>query len=134
VNLLRLAITATVMSAGCSIVGYPVDRADPRFHGCAGDSARVTAAFPMAAARDYVVHIPLMARSPELDDSAAPAFVVVFDTAWPGGVAIAPPAEKHLMDRATPGPGLHDLCIWVGTPGTGSFTVYGAVNTTGLRP
>jgi hypothetical protein len=75
-----------------------------------------------------------MGRSPELDESEEPAFVVVFESSWPGGISIAPPAEKHLEDRQPPPPGLHDVCIWVGAPGRGSFTVYGAVNTTGLAP
>jgi hypothetical protein len=123
-----------LVACACSVVGHPIDRSDPRFHGCAGDAARVIAAFPMAEARDYAAHVPLMARSPELDTSGEPAFVVVFETAWPGGIAIAPPAQQHLEGRPTLEPRQHDVCIWVGAPGRGSPTVYGAVNVTGLTP
>ena len=129
-----MLVMTTVATVGCSVLGYPIDRGDPRFRGCAGDLANVRAAFAIAAARDYAQHIPLMGRAPELETSNAPAFVVVFDTTWPGGVAIAPPAEKHLEDRPSLEPGLHDVCIWVGAPGSGGPTVYGGVNTTGLTP
>jgi hypothetical protein len=129
---LVILIVGCVAPAGPA--GSGVDQTDPRFAACGGATTTVIAAFPMAAAREYHVHLPQMGLSPELD-VASPAFVVVFAGMWPGpdGGGAAPPPGTTWPPRSL-APGTHDVCIWVGDATTGSRNVYEDVSTAGMAP
>lgn len=136
----NVAFLLGIMSvvAACAALGVGsgrvVDRSDPRFASCAGDRVPVIAAFPMAAARDYKTHLPKMGRSPELDASVVPAFVVVFEGVWPGAHMVAPPRAGTTLPPRSLEPGSHDVCVWVGDAATGQLNVYEDVDTAGMAP
>jgi hypothetical protein len=128
---LVFAVAGCVAPAG---QGSPaVDQTDPRFAACSGPTGPVIAAFPMAAARDYHVHLPQMGISPELDVDT-PAFVVVFAGMWPGPDGGAAPPPGSTWPPRSLAPGAHDVCIWVGDATTGSPNVYEDVSTAGMAP
>lgn len=128
---------ALLLVAGCVAPGAAASpgpsQADPRFGACLGNAGAVIAAFPMAAASDYHVHLPQMGISPELDTSM-PAFVVVFAGFWPGPVSGAAPPPGTTWPPRSLAPGTHDVCIWVGDATTGVLNVYDNVDTTGMTP
>jgi len=126
-----IALASCVAPAGGTSPG--IDQTDPRFAACNGLAAPVIAAFPMAAARDYHIHLPQMGLSPELD-VATPAFVVVFDGIWPGPDGGAAPPPGTTWPPRSLAAGTHDVCIWVGDVSTGSPNVYEDVSTSGLAP
>ena len=128
---LVVALIGCVAPAGQS--SPALDQADPRFAACGGATAPVIAAFPMAAARDFHVHLPHMGISPELD-VAAPAFVVVFAGMWPGSDGGAAPPPGTTWPPRSLAPETHDICIWVGDAATGSRNVYEDVSTVGMAP
>ena len=128
---LLVAFSGCVAPAGQS--SPALDQADPRFAACGGATAPVIAAFPMAAARDFHVHLPHMGISPELD-VATPAFVVVFAGMWPGSDGGAAPPPGTTWPPRSLAPETHDICIWVGDPATGSRNVYQDVSTVGMAP
>jgi hypothetical protein len=111
---------------------------DPRLSRCVAGGPAPLAAFEMAHASDYRLHLPAMGLSPELD-RADPAFVVVLA---PGGTPVGGGAPGvgggwHPSDSPstqTPGPNVHDLCVLVGADAsTADRTIYANVDTTGLR-
>jgi hypothetical protein len=128
---LFIALSSCVAPAGQA--SQTLDQADPRFAACGGGTAPVIAAFPMAAARDFHVHLPQMGISPELD-VPTPAFVVVFAGMWPGPDGGAAPSPGTTWPPRSLAPGTHDLCIWVGDAATGSRNVYEDVSTVGMAP
>jgi hypothetical protein len=75
-----------------------------------------------------------MGISPELDESALPAFVVVFEEMVDIGFAGAPPPIGMTWPPRSQAPGTHDVCIWVGDVKTGQPTVYADVDTRELVP
>ena len=76
-------------------------------------------------------YFPRMGLSPELDTDA-PAFAVVFanSAGYPGPILGQPGVSPY--ERPTLAPNHHDMCIWVGDVATGTFTVYGDVDVTGM--
>ena len=77
-----------------------------------------------------------MGLSPELETDAA-AFVVVFANpfGYPGPLlpqVRASVASPQVYEQPTLGPNHHDGCIWVGDVDTGTFTIYGDVDITGM--
>lgn len=109
---------------------------DPRMDRCgASRPGQALAAFEMAHASDYQIHLPAMGRSPELE-RAEPAFVVVFAGRAPfGGVSGgAAPQPGATLGPRTPAPNEHDVCVLVGDdPNNAELNVYTDVDTTGLR-
>jgi hypothetical protein len=111
---------------------------DPRLSRCVGGGPAPLAAFEMAHASDYRLHLPAMGLSPELD-RADPAFVVVLGPggtpAGGGGPGVG--GGWHPSDSPsteTPGPNVRDLCVLVGDEAsTADRTIYTNVDTTGLR-
>ena len=128
-----LAVVAGCVAPAGGGASPGIDQADPRFAACDGPSASVVAAFPMAAARDYNLHLPQMGLSPELD-VATPAFVVVFAGMWPGPDGGAAPPPGTTWPPRSLAPGARDVCIWVGDATTGSPNVYEDVSTAGMAP
>lgn len=110
---------------------------DPRLSRCVGGGPAPLAAFEMAHASDYRLHLPAMGLSPELDQ-ADPAFVVVLAPGGtPGGAAPGVGGGWHPSaspSTETPGPNIHDLCVLVGADAsTADPTFYTNVDTTGLQ-
>jgi hypothetical protein len=122
---MRRSLALCALLAGCSLFGFPVNQSDARFQACGGDAFEVVAAFPMVAA-DYQRHFPRMGFSPELDVNEE-AFAVVFAEGYE-------PAVFGPGGQAQPQPGLHYVCVYVGTPPNGTQIVYGDIDITGMRP
>ena len=149
-----IVATATVVVIGAILVVSwtpilrpPVAAAPPDPRAFAGDSrlARCVnggpdplAAFEMAHASDYRLHLPAMGLSPELD-RPDPAFVVVLGEGSPRGGGGAPGAAGGFVPSASlgaeaSGRNVHDVCVLVGADSaTAERTVYTDVDTTGLR-
>jgi hypothetical protein len=143
--LVAVAVVVALWSALAlrpSVAAVPPDprafAGDPRLARCVSGGPEPLAAFEMAHASDYRLHLPAMGLSPELDRSD-PAFVVVFAPGTPLGGAGAGGGGGGLSVTASPsaqspGPNVHDVCILVGTdPATADRLVYTSVDTTGLR-
>jgi hypothetical protein len=121
---MRLGLAPLLLLAGCAfLIEHPIDSADARFAACGGVGNDVVAAFPMRAA-DYKLHFPKMGIAPELDVDES-AFAVVFgeDVRLPIGA-----------DGADEEPGTHFMCVYVGSPPTGTPNWYGGVDITGMNP
>jgi hypothetical protein len=72
--------TATRTSTPSAKTAQPTASVDPRAELCgAGTLGPVLGMFAVDHASEIRTHIPNMLKSPELDDSEAPAFVVMFD-------------------------------------------------------
>jgi len=122
---MRAGIIVCLLLAGCGLLieEPPIDRADARFEACGGVGNDVVAAFPMRAA-DYQSHFPQIGRAPELEVDE-PAFAVVFgeDARLPIG-----------GERADEEPGTHFMCVYLGTPPTGTPNWYAGVDIEGMKP
>ncbi len=131
-----VAILAFLVVRPLAVGPTPIISGDPRFAKCFGTQTDAIAAFPLEHARDYHAYFPNMGLSPELETDAA-AFVVVFANpfGYPGpllpGVR-ASGASPQVYEQPNPGPNHHDMCIWVGDLDTGTFTIYGDVDVTGM--
>ena len=142
-----LVIGAILVISSTTILRAPVAAAPPDPRAFAGDSrlARCVnggpdplAAFEMAHASDYRLHLPAMGLSPELD-RPDPAFVVVLGEGTPRGGGGAPGAAGGFVPTTAPGAeisgrNVHDVCVLVGADAaTAERTLYTDVDITGLR-
>ncbi len=75
---------------------------------------QVVAAFRMAHASDYQLHLPAMLRAPELE-RPEPAFVIVLvGDAEIGGLSGAAPPPDASTATGSPTPNAHVVCVLVG--------------------
>jgi hypothetical protein len=109
--------------AGCSLAGP----ADPRLAACGAATNTVETSFTIPAARDIWDYFPALGKSPELENDASPAFVVVFS----GDYSI-PLAGGPVVGAASGQPGVyHDVICVVQANGTPN--IYTGVSRQGYR-
>jgi hypothetical protein len=103
---------------------------DARLDRCGVTSVdQAIAVFEMKHAADYLVHLPKMGRSPELEVPDPALVIVLADRSTLGGLSGASPAGP----ANTPESAGRTVCVVVGTdPASADVNVYENVDTSGL--